>query len=66
MDISFPDSICGIPESILNDRIIIKLFKEQDKIEEHKLEIPKNYFCDSNDLTMSMNSLLSEQLKKVL
>ena len=35
-------------------------------MEEHKLEIPKNYFCDSNDLTMSMNRLLSEQLKKIL
>ena len=35
-------------------------------MEEHKLEIPKNYFCDSDDLTMSMNRLLSEQLKKIL
>ena len=35
-------------------------------MEEHKLEIPKNYFCDSNDLTMAMNCLLSEQLKEIL
>ena len=66
MDISFPNSICSIPESMVNDPILIKLFKEQDKLEEHKLEIPKKYFCDSNDLTMSMNRLLSEQLKKIL
>ena len=59
MDISFPDSICSIPESIANELIIIKLFGEQNQLEEHKLEIPKNYFCDSNDLTMAMNRLLS-------
>ena len=45
MDISFPDSICSIPESITNDPITIKLFNEQNQVEEHKLEIPKNYFC---------------------
>ena len=28
MDISFPDSICSIPESIANEPIIIKLFNE--------------------------------------
>ena len=73
LDISFPDSICSIPESIANEPIIIKLFDEQNQVEEHKLEIPKNYFCDSNDLTMAMNHLLStvcclllQQLKKVV
>ena len=66
MDISFPDSICSIPESITNELIIIKLFKQQNQVEEHKLKIPKNYFCDSNDLTMAMNRLLSEQLKEIL
>ena len=66
MDISFPDSICSIPESIANEPIIIKLFNEQNQVEEHKLKIPKNYFCDSNDLTMAMNRLLSEQLKEVV
>ena len=66
MDISFPDSICSIPESIANEPIIIKLFNEQNQVEEHKLKIPKNYFCDSNHLSMAMNRLLSEQLKKVL
>ena len=66
MDISFPDSICSIPESIANEPIIIKLFNEQNQVEEHKLKIPRNYFCDSNDLTMTMNRLLTEQLKKVL
>ena len=66
MDISFPDSICSIPESIGKHPIIVNLFKSQDETEEHKLEIPKHYFCDSNNLTMSMNRLLSEQLKKVL
>ena len=65
MDISFPNSICSIPEAVVNDPILIKLFKEQNEVEEHKLEIPKNYFCDSNHLTMSMNHL-SEQLKKIL
>ena len=30
------------------------------------MEIPKLYFCDSHDLTMSMNRLLSEELKKIL
>ena len=38
----------------------------QNKEEEHHLEIPKNYFCDSNDLTMAMNHLLTEQLKEVI
>ena len=66
MDISFPNSICSIPESIANEPIIIKLFNEQNQVEEHKLKIPKNYFCDSNDLTMVMNRLLLEQLKEVL
>ena len=66
MDISFPDSICSIPESIANEPIIIKLIKDQNRVEEHKLKIPKNYFCDSNDLTMSMNRLLTEQLKEIL
>ena len=66
MDISFPDSICSIPESIANEPIIIKLIKDQNIVEEHKLEIPKNYFCDSNDLTMTMNRLLTEQLKEIL
>ena len=66
MDISFPDSMCSIPESIANKPIIIKLFGEQNEVEEHKLEIPKNYFCDSNDLTMAMNRLFSEQLKEVV
>ena len=66
MDISFPDSICSIPEWIANEPIIIKLFNEQNQVEEHQLKIPKNYFCDSNDLTMAMNRLLSEQLKEVL
>ena len=66
MDISFPDSIHSIPESIANEPIIIKLFNDQNQVEEHKLKIPKNYFCDSNDLTMVMNCLLLEQLKEVL
>ena len=66
MDISFHDSICSIPESIANEPIIIKLFNEQNQMEEHKLKIPKNYFCDFNDLTMAMNRLLSEQLKEVV
>ena len=66
MDISFPDSISSIPEWIANEPIIIKLFNEQNQLEEHKLKIPKNYFCDSNNLTMVMNCLLSEQLKEVL
>ena len=38
----------------------------QSGAEEHHLEIPKNYFCDFNDLTMTMNRLLSEQLKKIV
>ena len=66
MDIYFPDSICSIPESIANEPIIIKLFDEQNEVEEHKLKIPKNYFCDSNNLTIAMNRLLSEQLKEVV
>ena len=39
---------------------------EQNIVEEHKLKIPKNYFCDSNDLTMAMNRLLTEQLKELV
>ena len=66
MDISFPGNICSIPESIANEPIIIKLVKDQNITEEHKLKIPKNYFCNSTDLTMSMNRLLPEQLKEIL
>ena len=44
----------------------VNVYKNQDETEEHKLQIPKLYFCDSNDLTMSINRLLSEELKKVL
>ena len=66
MDISFPDSICSIPESIANEPIIIKLVKDGNITEELKLKIPKNYFCDSNDLTMAMNRLLTEQLKELV
>ena len=66
MDISFPDSIWSIPESIANEPIIIKMLDGQNGEEEHHLEIPKNYFCDSNDLRMAMNRLLSEQLKKIV
>ena len=66
MDISFPDSICSIPESIANEPIIIKLVNDQNLEEEHKLKIPKNYFCDSNDLTTAMNRLLTEQLKELV
>ena len=66
MDISFPDSICSIPESIANDPIIIKMIDGENGEEEHRLEIPKNFFCDSNDITMAMNRLLSEQLKKIV
>ena len=66
MDISFPDSICSIPDSIGKHLIIINALKNQDETEEHILEIPKLYFCDSNNLTMSMNRLLSEELMKVL
>ena len=66
MDISFPDSICSIPESTANEPIIIKLVKGQNREEEHKLNIPKNYFCDSNDLTKAMNDLLTEELKELV
>ena len=66
MDISFPDSICSIPESIANEPIIIKILDGQNGEEEHYLNIPKNFFCDSNDLTMTMNRLLTEQLKKIV
>ena len=66
MDISFPDTICSIPESITNEPIIIKILDGQNGEEEHHLEIPKKFFCDSNDLTMAMNRLLTEQLKKIV
>ena len=66
MDISFPDSICSIPESIANEPLIIKLVKGKNIEEEHKLNIPKNYFCDSNDLTTAMNDLLTEELKELV
>ena len=66
MNISFHDSICSIPESIANEPIIIKLLDGQNGVEEPQLDIPKNYFCNSNDLTMAMNRLFLEQLKEVV
>ena len=66
MDISFPNTICSIPESIGKNPIIITVLVTQDESKKHVVEIPKLYFCNSDDLTTSMNRLLSEELKKIL
>ena len=44
MDISFPDSICSIPESIANELIIIKLIKEQNQMKNTNWKYPKIIF----------------------
>ena len=41
MDISFPDSICSIPESIANEPIIIKLVKGQKQRGRTQIEYTK-------------------------
>ncbi len=66
MDISFPNTICSIPESIGRNPFIFNVLMTQNETKRHVVEIPKLYFCNSDDLTTSMNRLLSEELKEIL
>ncbi len=66
MDISFPNTICSIPKSIGRNPFILNVLMTQNETKRHVVEIPELYFCNSDDLTTSMNRLLSEELKEIL